>query len=255
MRAAQTGLLWRVAATRMPTKWGMFNAIGYERDVSNGTRRGESALAMVMGDSTEGVPLLRIHSQCFTGEVLGSLRCDCHDQLEMAMQAIAEEGRGLVIYEYQEGRGIGLMAKLEAYELQDAGLDTVEANHALGFKADCRDFSLPAAILRDLGIKRVRLLSNNPRKASALAQNGIELVVQLSCEAAPNPHSFAYLRTKKERMGHTLSLRRPESADQTRGLRAVPSPLTASDMSGFHGDHHNRTDDVAWQARGIEAQL
>src|SRR5882762_2905691 len=98
------------------------------------------------------------------------------------------------------------MAKLQAYELQDAGLDTVEANHALGFKADCRDFSLPAAILRDLGIKRVRLLSNNPRKASALAQNGIELVVQLSCEAAPNPHSQAYLRTKKQRMGHILTL-------------------------------------------------
>jgi len=148
-----------------------------------------------------------------------------------------------------------LMAKLQAYELQDAGIDTVEANHALGFKADCRDFGLPAAILRDLGIKRVRLLSNNPRKTTALAQNGIELVVQLSCEAAPNPHSLPYLRTKKERMGHTLSLRRPESADQTRGLRAVPSRLTASDMSGFHGGDHNRTVDVAWQARGIEAQL
>jgi GTP cyclohydrolase II len=187
--------------------------------------------------------------------MLGSLRCDCHDQLEMAMQAIAEEGRGLVIYEYQEGRGIGLMAKLEAYELQDAGLDTVEANHALGFKADCRDFGLPAAILRDLGIKRVRLLSNNPRKAKALAENGIELVVQLSCEAAPNPHSLPYLWTKKERMGHTLSLRRPENTVQTRDLRAVPSRLAASDMSGLHGDDHNRTDDVAWQARGIAAQL
>jgi len=186
----------------------MFDAIGFERDVSNGTRRAETALAIVMGDPTDGVPLLRIHSQCVTGELLGSLRCDCRDQLEMAMRLIAEEGRGLVIYEYQEGRGIGLMAKLEAYELQDGGLDTVEANHALGFKADCRDFSLPAAILRDLGIKRVRLLSNNPRKASALTQNGIELVVQLSCEAEPNPHALAYLRTKKERMGHALSLQR-----------------------------------------------
>ena len=227
MRAAQTGLLWRIASTRMPTRWGMFDAIGYERDVSNGTRRVETALAMVMGDPTEGVPLLRIHSQCFTGEVLGSLRCDCHDQLEMAMQAIAEEGRGLVIYEYQEGRGIGLMAKLEAYELQDAGFDTVEANHALGFKADCRDFGMPAAILRDLGIKRVRLLSNNPRKASALAKSGVELVVQLSCEAQPNPHSFAYLRTKKEKMGHALSLRQGGSTDQT----------------------------IAWRAHGIETQL
>jgi GTP cyclohydrolase II len=141
--------------------------------------------------------------------MLGSLRCDCGDQLEIAMQAIAEEGRGLLIYEYQEGRGIGLMAKLEAYELQDAGLDTVEANHALGFKADCRDFSLPAAILRHLGVKRVRLLSNNPRKAGALAENGIEIVEQLACEAAPNAHSLPYLRTKKERMGHTLGLDAP----------------------------------------------
>jgi GTP cyclohydrolase II len=215
----------------MPTKWGMFEAIGFERDISNGTQRVETALAMVMGDPTEGVPLLRIHSQCFTGEVLGSLRCDCHDQLEMAMQAIAEEGRGLVIYEYQEGRGIGLMAKLEAYELQDAGLDTVEANHALGFKADCRDFTLPAAILRDLGIKRVRLLSNNPRKAKALAENGIELVVQLSCEAVLNPHSSAYLLAKKEKMGHALSLRRDNTAN------------------------YNRTADFAWRVCGIEAQL
>jgi GTP cyclohydrolase II len=168
----------------------MFDAIGFERDVSNGTQRVETALAIIMGDLSEGIPLLRIHSQCFTGEILGSLRCDCHDQLEMAMQAIAAEGRGLVIYEYQEGRGIGLMAKLEAYELQDAGLDTVEANHALGFKADCRDFGLPAAIVRDLGIKRVRLLSNNPRKASALTENGVEVVVLLNCDVAPNPHSL-----------------------------------------------------------------
>jgi GTP cyclohydrolase II len=208
MRAAETGTLWRIASTRMPTKWGMFEVIGFERDISNDTRRVETALAIVMGDLTEGVPLLRIHSQCFTGEVLGSLRCDCHDQLQMAMQAIAKENRGLVIYEYQEGRGIGLMAKLEAYELQDVGLDTVEANHALGFKADCRDFGLPATILHDLSIKRVRLLSNNPRKASALTDNGIEVIAQLACEAVPNPHSLPYLRTKREKMGHALSLPR-----------------------------------------------
>jgi GTP cyclohydrolase II len=228
-RPSQTGPLWRIASARMPTRWGMFEAIGFERDISNGSQRVETALAIVMGDPTEGTPLLRIHSQCFTGEVLGSLRCDCHDQLEMAMQAIAEEGRGLVIYEYQEGRGIGLMAKLEAYELQDAGLDTVEANHALGFKADCRDFRLPVAILRNLGIKRVRLLSNNPRKASALTENGVEVLAQLTCEAAPNPYSFAYLRTKKERMGHALSVRQSEGTARTKG--------------------------VAWQARGVEAQL
>ena len=148
MRTAQVDPLWRIASTRMPTKWGMFDAIGFERDGPNA--RIETALAIVMGDLTEGVPLLRIHSQCFTGEVLGSLRCDCHDQLEMAMQAIAEEGRGLVIYEYQEGRGIGLMAKLQAYELQDAGIDTSRPIMLSGSRADCRDFSLPAAILHDL---------------------------------------------------------------------------------------------------------
>jgi len=218
MAAAQTGTVGRVVSTRMPTKWGMFDAIGFERDISNGTRRIETALALVMGDLTGRAPLVRIHSQCFTGEVLGSLRCDCNDQLEMAMRVIAEEGRGLVIYEYQEGRGIGLMAKLQAYELQDAGFDTVEANHALGFEADCRDFSLPAAILHDFGVNRVRLLTNNPRKTSALLAAGVEVIAQVSCEVAPTTHSLGYLRTKKERMGHTLRLaihadRRPPGID------------------------------------------
>ena len=255
MNIVQTETLWRVASARMPTKWGMFDAIGFERDISNGTQRVETALAIVMGDVTEGGPLLRIHSQCFTGEMLGSLRCDCRDQLEMAMQAIAEEGRGLVIYEYQEGRGIGLMAKLEAYELQDSGLDTVEANHALGYKADCRNFDLPAAIVRDLGIKQVRLLSNNPRKARALAKSGVEVVVQLSCEAAPNPHSYAYLRTKKEKMGHALSVRQGDGTDQTKALPALRPRGIASDMSGSSGGDLNRTVDVHPRASGIEAQL
>jgi GTP cyclohydrolase II len=252
MTVAHSGALWRLVSTRMPTKWGMFTAFGFERDVLNGA---ETAVALVMGDVTKGAPLLRIHSQCFTGELLGSLRCDCHDQLEMAMQTIAQEGRGLLIYEYQEGRGIGLMAKLEAYELQDAGLDTVEANHALGFKADCRDFSLPAAILRDLRIKRVRLLSNNPRKASALIENGIEVVARLSCEAAPNPHSVAYLRTKKERMGHVLTLRRGTSTAQTHEPRAVRRIQTASETSDLRGGDRDRPVGIAREARGIEAQI
>src|SRR6476620_4053108 len=212
----QVGQVRKVVSTRMPTKWGLFQALGFEREILNGTRRIETALALVLGDLTEGAPLLRIHSQCLTGEVLGSLRCDCNEQLEVAMRAIAGEGRGLVIYEHQEGRGIGLMAKLRAYELQDAGIDTVDANHALGFKADCRDFSLPAAILRDLGINRVRLLSNNPQKARALSDAGIEVVAQIPCEAPPNHHSLAYLRTKKERMGHSLSLAGYQSASLTR---------------------------------------
>jgi GTP cyclohydrolase II len=245
MRSPSTGTLWRIASARLPTRWGTFDAIGFERDASTSTGRVETALAIVMGDPAGAAPLLRIHSQCFTGEVLGSLRCDCHDQLEMAMQAIAGEGRGLVIYEYQEGRGIGLMAKLEAYELQDAGLDTVEANHALGFKADCRDFSLSAAILRDLGIRRVRLLSNNPHKAAALADAGIE-VLRLACEAVPSPHALSYLRAKKERMGHVLSL--PQSD-------LVPARNRASDMSARHDADRNRAGGLPWPARGIAAHL
>src|SRR5712691_3449304 len=189
----------RIAAARMPTKWAMFQTMAFERVIVNGTRHTDTALALVLGDLTDGAPLVRVHSQCFTGEVFGSLRCDCNDQLEIAMRAIAGEGRGLVIYEHQEGRGIGLMAKLRAYALQDEGLDTVEANRALGFKDDARDFGLSVAILRDLGLDRVRLLTNNPNKVRALTEGGIE-AGQLSCEAAPNSHSLAYLATKKEKM-------------------------------------------------------
>jgi len=203
---APTGTVQEIAATRMPTKWGMFRAVGFEREVLNGSRRIESALALVLGDVTKGVPLVRIHSQCLTGEMLGSLRCDCGEQLEVAMRAIAEEGRGLLIYEHQEGRGIGLMAKLQAYALQDAGLDTVDANLALGFPADGRDFSLPAGILHELGVSQVRLLSNNPDKALALSNAGIEVVDRVPCEVMPTRHSIDYLRTKKERLGHALNL-------------------------------------------------
>ena len=220
MGNARAGTIRRVVSTRMPTRWGTFDVIGFERDVTNGVRRAETALAVVMGDLTEDAPLLRIQSQCFTGEVLGSLRCDCSEQLELAMRAIAREGRGLLVHEQQEGRGIGLMAKLLAYALQDVGLDTVDANHALGFEADCRDFSVPAAILRELGVRRVRLLSNNPRKTRALLDAGIEVVAELSCEASPTADSFAYLRAKRERMGHRLTLAAYKSVHPL--VRAAP---------------------------------
>ena len=213
-------MLWRTASTYLPTKWGTFEAIGFERDLSAGGQTTETALALVLGDLRQGVPLLRVHSQCLTGEVFGSLRCDCSGQLNLAMQAIAQEGRGLVIYEYQEGRGIGLMAKLQAYELQDAGIDTIEANHALGFKADLRDFSLAAAILRDLRVPRVRLLTNNPRKVRALSDRGIDVVEWLPCEVDPTAHSLAYLRTKKQRMGHALRLKIVDSGIEARGIEA-----------------------------------
>ena len=213
-RAAQVETLRRVVSTRMPTRWGTFQTLGFERKFSNDSAPVETALAIVLGDVSQGTPLVRIHSQCFTSEVLGSLRCDCREQLEIAMRAIAEEGRGLVIYEHQEGRGIGLMAKLRAYALQDKGFDTVEANHALGFASDYRDFTLPAAILRDFGISQVRLLSNNPQKARVLSDAGIEVVAQVPCEATPNEHSLGYLRTKKEKLGHTLTLECRGSVDK-----------------------------------------
>lgn len=184
----------------------MFQALGFEREFCNGARHTETAIALVTGEVTGGAPLLRIHSECLTGDVFGSLRCDCGNQLGLAMHAIAREACGVVIYEHQEGRGIGLMAKLQAYSLQDAGLDTLEANHALGLPADCRNFGLPAAILHELGIVRVRLLSNNPEKSRALKLAGIEVVQQLPCEAPANPHSIAYLRTKKDKLGHLLHL-------------------------------------------------
>jgi len=203
---AHAGAIRQIASTQIPTRWGLFQTMAFERDTPGENRPVETALALIMGDGTRGAPLLRIHSQCLTSEVFGSLRCDCHDQLEIAMRAIAEEGCGLVIYEHQEGRGIGLMAKLRAYSLQDSGLDTVEANEALGFRADCRTFGLPAAILRYLGIRRVRLLSNNPDKLRALMDEGIDVVARIPCESPPSPHAFVYLRSKKERMGHTLTL-------------------------------------------------
>jgi GTP cyclohydrolase II len=190
--------------------------IGFERSQVGGGHA-ETAIALLLGDPTQGddpheddpahgAPLLRIHSQCFTGDVLRSFRCDCGDQLELAMRTIAAEGFGVLIYEHKEGRGIGLMAKLQAYALQDTGLDTITANHALGFEADCRDFSLPVAILNDLGIRRVRLLSNNPDKLRALVHGGIDVVEQIPCEVPPNAHALPYMRIKKERMGHTLTL-------------------------------------------------
>src|SRR5580658_936313 len=203
-RSGQSSLV-RMASTRLPTRFGVFELIGFERaNLDKGET--ETALVMTHGNLRNRAPLLRIHSQCLTGEVLGSLRCDCRGQLELAMSAIASEGSGLVIYEYQEGRGIGLMAKLKAYALQDKGFDTIEANQALGFDTDCRDFSLAVAIVHDIGIDRVRLMSNNPQKVEALTKGGIEVTELLACEAPPSPYALSYLRTKKEKMGHSLTI-------------------------------------------------
>ena len=195
----------RVVSTHLPTVVGVFDLIGFER-ANKVKGELETALVMTLGDLQDRVPLLRIHSQCLTGEVLGSLRCDCRGQLEVAMSTIAEQGFGLVIYLHQEGRGIGLMAKLKAYALQDQGLDTIEANEALGFDADCRDFGLAVAVLNELKLRRVRLMSNNPQKVEALTKGGIEVIERIACEAPPSPYALSYLRTKKEKMGHSLTI-------------------------------------------------
>ena len=180
-------------------------SFGFQGEFGEG--RKEEAVALVMGDVHGKPPLVRIHSQCLTGDVFGSLRCDCRQQLEMALAMIAEQGAGVLIYEQQEGRGIGLMAKLQAYELQDAGLDTVEANERLGFKADQREFAMPAGILKALGVSQVRLLSNNPDKVAALERGGVEVVERIPCEVTPSSHAEDYLKTKKEKMGHLFTSR------------------------------------------------
>ncbi len=197
-----------VASAGFPTRWGNFRIYGFRGEFgTEALPRDEDAVALVMGDIHSSPPLVRIHSQCLTGDVFGSLRCDCRQQLEMALSMIAEQGAGILIYEQQEGRGIGLMAKLQAYELQDQGLDTVEANERLGFKADHREFALPAEILRALGVSSVRLLSNNPDKVAALEKGGIVVAERLPCEVTPSEHSEDYLKTKKEKLGHLFTSR------------------------------------------------
>lgn len=191
----------QIASADFPTRWGQFRIHGFRLEpVQNG--KPEEAVALVMGDVHIAPSLVRVHSQCLTGDVFGSLRCDCRQQLEMALSMIAGEGAGILIYEQQEGRGIGLMPKLQAYELQDSGLDTVEANEKLGFKADHREFALPAEILKALGVKQVRLLSNNPDKVAALESAGIRVVERVPCEVTASPHAEEYLKVKKEKLGH-----------------------------------------------------
>ena len=196
----------QLASADFPSRWGQFRILGFEGQFGE-SKRIEGAVALVMGDITSSPPLVRIHSQCLTGDVFGSLRCDCRQQLEMALSMIAQRGAGILIYEQQEGRGIGLMAKLQAYELQDMGLDTVEANERLGFKADHREFALPAEILKALGVTEVRLLSNNPDKVAAVERAGIKVVERVPCEVAASTYAEDYLKTKKEKLGHLFSER------------------------------------------------
>ena len=202
--SAKLGAKQRAEAD-FPTKFGHFRILGFEGNrLDPETGRPEAAVALVMGDIHAEPPLVRIHSQCLTGDVFHSLRCDCRQQLELALELIAGAGAGILLYEQKEGRGIGLIAKLQAYELQDQGLDTVEANEKLGFKADHREFELPAAVLHAMDIDEVRLISNNPQKVAALEGAGIRVVERVPCEPVVGERSAAYLKTKKEKLGHLL---------------------------------------------------
>jgi GTP cyclohydrolase II len=197
--------LRKIAEVSFPTRWAPFRLLAFERqEEDSDLGRFETALALVLGDIHAKPPLVRIHSQCATGDIFHSLRCDCHDQLHLALRSIAEEGVGVVLYEYQEGRGIGLMEKLRAYELQDAGLDTVEANLHLGHEADLRDYRLPVEILRFLKISSVRLMTNNPEKIKAVKSSNIRITDRISAEVPVSPHAARYCATKRDKMGHLI---------------------------------------------------
>jgi GTP cyclohydrolase II len=196
-----TGRVRVVAKANLPTQFGRFTILGIE-----GRKAGESAVALVRGRLNGGaIPLVRIHSQCLTGDVLGSLRCDCRAQLELSLRKIGAARAGVLLYLPQEGRGIGLMNKLRAYELQDGGMDTVEANQHLGFAADSRDYGFSAAALRALGVTRVRLLSNNPDKVQQLEEHGIKVVERVPCQPRGMEAARSYLLTKSTKLGHLLT--------------------------------------------------
>jgi len=195
-------LVHRVAETKLPTKYGEFAAIAYKSDIDP-----DEHLALVLGDiSTEEPVLVRVHSECLTGDVFGSLRCDCGEQVRLAMENIAKEGRGVLLYMRQEGRGIGFHNKMRAYALQDKGLDTVEANLSLGFPSDLRDYGIGAQILADLGLHDIRLLTNNPKKVIGLEGYGLKVVETLPIIATPNPYNRDYLETKRKKLGHLLEI-------------------------------------------------
>jgi GTP cyclohydrolase II len=196
-------MLSKIAEADFPSEYGHFRIYGFERRTV-GMTAPEEAVVLKLGDVTGPPPLVRVHSECLTGDVFHSLRCDCQAQLDLSLEQIGAEGRGLFIYERKEGRGIGLMNKLRAYQLQDQGADTVEANEQLGFESDLRDYELPASILKYLGVTKIRLLSNNPHKVQAMEESGVSVVERVPCIAPDVETRSAYLRTKRIKMGHFL---------------------------------------------------
>ena len=201
-------LVHRVAEAKLPTNYGEFTAIAYKSDIDP-----DEHLALVMGDiSTEEPVLVRVHSECVTGDIFGSLRCDCGEQVTLAMQSIAEEGRGVFLYMRQEGRGIGFHNKILAYALQDKGLDTVDANLSLGFAPDLRDYGIGAQILAELGLHQIRLLTNNPKKVIGLEGYGLKVMETVPIITSPNPHNRGYLETKRKKLGHLLEI--PNAPDK-----------------------------------------
>jgi len=199
-RLKHESLIKREIGVDLPTEFGHFDLIAFKQ-----INTGETHLALVKGTWEKDEPVLvRVHSSCITGDIFGSCRCDCGEQLHRAMEIVEKEGKGVILYMFQEGRGIGLINKLKAYKLQEMGRDTVEANLELGFKMDQRDYGVGASILRDLGLSKIRLISNNPKKRAALLGYGLEIVETVPIEIDSNPHNESYLKTKRDKMGHTI---------------------------------------------------
>ena len=230
-------MLKKVADVILPTRWAVFNLLAFEdagTDKYAEGKRVETVLALTLGDIHRAPPLVRIHSQCTTGEVFHSTRCDCYEQLLLALRAIAKRGSGVLVYEHQEGRGIGLVEKLRAYELQDRGLDTIEANLRLGHAVDLRNYALSIEVLRFLKIRSLELMTNNPEKIHAVRFAGIEIVKRVSADVPANPHSAQYLATKRNKLGHLFNSEADLATAGNHSVRGI-SLLDPGDVSGGPG--------------------
>jgi GTP cyclohydrolase II len=222
-------VLKQIADVYFPTRWADFRLFAFEGVRTNKkSEEAETALVLILGDIHRTPPVVRIHSQCTTGDVFHSMRCDCHDQLHLALRVIAERGAGVLVYEHQEGRGIGLMEKLRAYQLQDQGLDTIDANLRLGHAVDLRDYALSIEVLRFLNIRKLQLMTNNPEKIHAVRSAGIEIASRVSADVPANPHSAKYLATKRDKLGHLSNAAAGISIAGNRSAHGASMPETGS---------------------------